>query len=517
MQKLNLILFVFEIFSCYSVFSQTTFHKKYLQPGWNCQFIRQDMAGNIYTVSNTMDTKLYVMKCDSLGTPIWGKIIGNGGTQNLARDFLITSNGNLVISFSSDSMGGSVTNYLAGILLSMDSSGNILFSKSFEWGNFFYIINNIIEDSAGFTISVWYGDSASNYGFKLIKLDQYANILFERFFPVFGNGTYVRKLPDGGYIMHIGYRIETLYIDSSFTTGTWRWAYDQNASYQTCRTVMGSDSFLYHFCDMSNRFRVACTDIGMTVYWVLTFELDIPPTGFSVNDILELPDGSWYLVASIGHTSSTIEKVIIHADSLFSQLKAVRIPGYTYINSWLSRSVVTGNGELIITVNRGDSILGFPLDGFDIIKTDTTLSGICNAIPVGVQAVGSGTFYFYSNTFNSQILPSNFFSITLPVSDFIPESGFCNDSTLSADDFNNEMDENIVIYPTPAQDILRVNADRFISAVEISDIAGRIYICQFPGAKKFECNISTLSPGIYLFRLVDNEGYTISKSFVKGD
>ncbi len=516
MKFLNfLLIFLLVTIFRLPLFSQPLFHKKYLEPGYFGQFVQQDNAGNFYVATTNSEDKLFVMRCDSSGTPVWGKLIGQNATRNFVSDFIIDDNQNLVITFTAD--GGAAGNYFAGLIISLDTLGTVLYSKVLGNDDEIYIPHKIIRDTAGFTMSAELVDTLHNYGFKLIKFDNNADIIFERHFHLFGNGTRVLKLADGSYILHQDGRIGILYIDPSFTQLTYREGDNGIGNpYPNSKAVISSDSLLYHFCsNISNSFEIACTDIGMTNGWFKDFLLDVPPNDFTINDILELSDKSWYLVGSLGISFLQTDKVIIHADSTFSQFNAIRIPGYVYDMTRYSRSVITENDELVFVANGVDS-MARPLNDFEVIKTDTTFSSICNAIPLTIQNIGSGVLSFYNFSYSSQILPSVMDTIVLGVADYLPVSGYCYDSTLSVKDFFSDFDASVTVYPTPASDKFTIRADRPVTSCTITDITGRVYQVQTHPSAIFEVSIRDLPNGAFFLLLKDEKGLSAHKMLIKG-
>ena len=69
------------------------------------------------------------------------------------------------------------------------------------------------------------------------------------------------------------------------------------------------------------------------------------------------------------------------------------------------------------------------------------------------------------------------------------------------------------ISPNPARDIIRINTDEEITAVQIFDLQGRVLI---EAQNEKEIPISILSDGFYILKIYDKNGKFVSKKFLKG-
>jgi len=77
-----------------------------------------------------------------------------------------------------------------------------------------------------------------------------------------------------------------------------------------------------------------------------------------------------------------------------------------------------------------------------------------------------------------------------------------------------ERREAFKIIPNPAIDRVQIVADFFINRIEIMDITGVVHVKEEPNNYNPTLNVSTLSGGIYLVRLVSGANVVHQKMYV---
>ena len=70
-------------------------------------------------------------------------------------------------------------------------------------------------------------------------------------------------------------------------------------------------------------------------------------------------------------------------------------------------------------------------------------------------------------------------------------------------------DNDVRIYPNPATDNIRINANSQITLVELIDMTGRVVMAQDGDVKSL--NISALTEGIYTLRVVSENGVSLKR------
>ncbi len=78
---------------------------------------------------------------------------------------------------------------------------------------------------------------------------------------------------------------------------------------------------------------------------------------------------------------------------------------------------------------------------------------------------------------------------------------------------NEPLNENVSIYPNPANNVLNVTANGY-NKMEIINFLGQVVINENISNTNFEVNVSNLNSGVYFVRLQGENG-TITKKFVK--
>ena len=83
-------------------------------------------------------------------------------------------------------------------------------------------------------------------------------------------------------------------------------------------------------------------------------------------------------------------------------------------------------------------------------------------------------------------------------------------NTLSSTDFNQN-DLKVALYPNPANDVLNIETDLEIKAIEIFNIQGQKVI----SSTQKQVNVTNLSSGIYMIKIQDSNNAIATKKFVK--
>ncbi|MFW5820924.1 MAG: T9SS type A sorting domain-containing protein, partial [Bacteroidota bacterium] len=72
------------------------------------------------------------------------------------------------------------------------------------------------------------------------------------------------------------------------------------------------------------------------------------------------------------------------------------------------------------------------------------------------------------------------------------------------------------VYPSPATDNLRINAENMIKRVDIFDITGkRVFTLNDVNKRKLELNVSEFANGLYITNVYDIDGRVVSEKIIK--
>ena len=163
--------------------------------------IIQDLDRNYVVVgwSNSFGSNndIYVVKLDSAGNVVWTKTIGGSGDDG-ANSIIQSSDGAYVIAGHTNSFSSSYDFYVVKI----DSSGNVLWTKTIGGGSYDQALS-IIQSSDGGYIVVGRTQSfgAGNYDVYVVKLDSSGNVLWTK---TIGGGSAdearsITQSSDGGF------------------------------------------------------------------------------------------------------------------------------------------------------------------------------------------------------------------------------------------------------------------------------------------------------------------------------
>ena len=81
---------------------------------------------------------------------------------------------------------------------------------------------------------------------------------------------------------------------------------------------------------------------------------------------------------------------------------------------------------------------------------------------------------------------------------------------------NNEIDNQLNVYPNPAHDQLNIQCDNNMQSIEIIDIMGRSVksVANIDGST-YSLNISNLSNAIYFVKVVDDNNQVLVHKIIK--
>jgi hypothetical protein len=293
--------------------------------------IKQTTDGGYIIAGSTLsfgsgDFDIYLIKTDSIGSPLWSKTFG-GTNDDEGFSVQQTTDGGYIITGSTDSFGsGDYDAYL----IKTDANGDTLWTKIFG-GIFNDLAYSVQQTTDGGYIVVGYTVSfgAGNADVYLIKTDANGNSLWSKTFggAIDDQGYLVQQTMDGGYIVagkatSFGAGNSDVYLIKTDPNGNSLWIktfggadYDYGFSVQ--QTMEGGyivAGRTVSFGAGGNNVYLIKTDVNGDTLWTKTFG----ETGYSTGNSVELTNDGGYIIAceTTGFGAGNYDIYLIKTDSL---------------------------------------------------------------------------------------------------------------------------------------------------------------------------------------------------------
>jgi len=511
--KKYLIFSIWIFCVCSNSFAQSFFDKKILQPNWGASISKIDGNGNIYIGGYDINNKAILLKLDSAGNLIWDKVIGFPNLFYYPSDLLILPNQNVVLS----GIVHDGTNGRQIQLVCIDSSGNLVYSKllgdSLTEDYFPY---NMIGDSLGFIAGY---DLPINAEIKLIKFDFNGNIISE---VLTANG-YIYERPDGNYILYSRAGAGFQYLSHDFTT-----TYIQegnNVAYlidRIIRMVTDLDGNTYAIGTHITSGLIGKLNDTLQLEWMKFFSANAMSVAFT--DMFQLSDKSWIIIgdAFIDGTFST-NTLLIRTDSLFNPVRTSLIE----TNGWSSHlNFFSAPDHFVIVSSSDTNNVAFYPNNIEVIKTDTTLTGICALSDTSVSVTTLSYLDSMIIVLPVSLTTTIFSDDSIPVTDLNPYYGSCDDSTVSV--LETETPVQFQIFPNPASSevtvyskqpaLLPEGAARYsIKQISIYNMLGKKFLSISNSddvKEQLTIDVSDIPSGIYFIKVTTEKGTSVQK-FIK--
>ena len=342
--------------------------------GWDWGTAIVALPGGGYAASGSTDSwgvgknTLYVMRIDSTGKVLWGKIFGGSGEDN-AEAMAVTSDDNLIIGGVTSSFSGNYDFYL--LKVSLDSA--LIWQKSigtadFEWGTDIAVLND------GYAICGYSIPSGGSDGgnFKLVRTDLNGNVTWsktydypDREWPYAMTAT-----SDGGFLMaglihYAGTNNIDMYAIKTDDTGGVVWVDslggngdDKAFAVTECSGggyVIAGSSRSFSLNNQETIY-VVKVDANGTFLWDKYFD---ESGGLQARDILENPDGTFMLTGITTSTGSGTGLAKLDASGNLL---------------WNENIGLVGTGMSLIRDGAGQyAVTGFATDSLAFGETDVLL------------------------------------------------------------------------------------------------------------------------------------------------
>lgn len=516
-----------------------------------------DPSAGVASFTSAGGNDLYITKTDSNGNFVWAKKIG-GSDQDVANDVAIDSNGNIFIAgyfaYVVDFNPGAGVNNMGfsggftpqGFLLKLDSNGNYVWSKQFS-------VSAILgQQSIPLAVSI---DSANNvllggYFVGTMAIDSEpivytsASSSVDSFYLKYNNSgvfQWSKQLTSVANDSLVDIRTDA--SNNVYITGHFNGALDFDPSTAAAVTLTptgGFDSFLLKM-DTNGNFgwanktsgtgneygrAVAIDNIG-NILWGGNYDgtVDFDPsaginnltsTGNTDNFISKI-DGSGNYLWTYGFggvNSDFLSSLAVDSDN--NVYSTGNFSGTVDFNSSAGTSNFTSNGGVDIYIEKVSSTGTFvwawafggqSLGGTNDVGNGLILDSSNNLYTVGY--VGAGTTFPLADIRFDQI---NF----SPGSLVTPNGAYdvfmlkLQSGTLSTNEFNtNNLKFNL--YPNPSTDFVNISLDSEIKSVEIYSVQGQ----KVSTSTEKEINVSSLSNGMYMVRVEDENGAIATQKMMK--
>ncbi|TDP61971.1 T9SS type A sorting domain-containing protein [Flavobacterium dankookense] len=195
--------------------------------------------------------------------------------------------------------------------------------------------------------------------------------------------------------------------------------------------------------------------------------------------------------------SSTTEAV---DDSLFSRAISLQANEQVTLTFFTRLGAATGSPQTLkVWANTDTNLIGATQLGANI-----TVSGVTYVSQTRTfTATTAGTYYFIFN--NASPIVTTATSLRLDTVSMT--------SVLSNNEF---LASNLSVYPNPTKNIIYINnnLNAVVNSIEMSDLNGRVVKTQMINAAEGQVSISDLSAGVYLMKVVTDQG-TATKKVIK--
>jgi|GEM_PF-6156639 len=433
----------------------------------------------------------YLVKLDKNGDMAWTKTYG-GASGDFEPDFIQTSDSGFAFLGSSYSFGNRPKAYL----VKLDKAGNVSWSKTFSGIDAVY--GSAIEQSTdgGFLI----GTSNvinSQHSASIIKTDSVGNVLWAKDFT---NSDWVKDIAstkDGGFIA-IGesYQTSTIFPDMYMLR------FDSSLNLIKANKLSPSTAYTISQTKdggfiITNGGLLKLDSVG-NVEWQMGYV-------FQVYSTKESGKGGYLITGQTSEFGAT-DAILAETDSLGQILWS-----HTYGISGPEQGDFATNtldgGYMMAGIRYG--MMGPPSKLY-IVKTDSLANSGCFELTVSAHdslypKVTTG----FASTISNGSVNSQFVSTT------VGTGGTVQTLCTSVDVRDLELSDDIVVYPNPARNILRVKVKPDKSEwVSVNDIVGKsVKVVWTRKGDEILLNVGHLSPGIYIITYKAGQRSTQAKFY----
>ncbi|MGI6718741.1 MAG: M14 family zinc carboxypeptidase [Bacteroidales bacterium] len=164
-----------------------------------------------------------------------------------------------------------------------------------------------------------------------------------------------------------------------------------------------------------------------------------------------------------------------------------------------------------------------PIANFDVENTSIEINGEVHFTDKSTNAPTSWNWTFEGGTPSTSTEQNptvvyhdeGVYSVSLTVSNEFGSDTYTAEDIISVSLGVNDINNNLVVYPNPANNYVYITSDDIISKVEVLDVAGKVIIREDKNSKTVNINIENLNDGFYLIRATINNEVFVSKVTVQ--
>jgi len=515
MKKLQVIFSLFVFLSSSGINAQFIFQKTYGGTEYDeILKVRQTTDGYIiagYTRSfgaGLADALL--LKTDASGNFQWSKTYGGSG-GDYARDIFMPASGGFILAGHTTSYGAGSED---GCLIRTDDNGNIIWSKTYGGTNedVFYSIRPTPDNGyiiGGYTNSFGAGD----YDGLLVKTDSSGNILWSKTYGGTLSDAFnvIEIASDGGYILagktaSSGAGSQDAYIIKTDSSGNVLWSKTFGGTLaDDALSIVQIPSGQYVFSGVTSSFGVGGYDILLTKIDASGFALwgkVIGGTSTDHGSSIQYTSDGGFLVAGVTSSFGNQDLYLLKTDASGNILWSKTEGGTNIENEGCLIQTADGGYILAGITSSFGSGLG---DGY-MIKTNSGGVSGCNEVSQTFTSSIPATLSFSAPT------TVNAISLTVTSPSFISSASAIATTVLCyavGIDELGEGENGISLFPNPATDELSVNGFLFSAKTEINiynTLGEKILSKEIAaGEKEVKLNVKNLAAGIYVVRINDEK------------
>ena len=465
---------------------------------------------------------IFLMKTDSAGNKLWLKTYGDTNEDDAFYCIPTLDNGYL--------LSGWLSSISGNVFIKTDLNGNTLWVKSNTSGQ--GSIKYIFQSSPGAYFLVYSGGALS-------KIDNAGNMLWTKYYDMWGGISSGRVTPDGGLILCGNKWINsdsanaTLIKTDSAGNPQWEKIFgivnaNNESGNDVCATgdggyaLLGSTNWLANG-PTGGQAMVIKTDSVGNMQWAKTYGGTFTTGPYQIEAVSGGAIGYVYTLATFGETENnpppqhsgrcSLLNIDINGNYVWGEMYGGMAANQYNSNDLAFNLSRTKDGGFLLS-GESQSFCSQSGDPGDIwiVKTDPNGISGCNELLTAITVITPTLTITSSPGWDTtRIFPLTNTTITIGTWQ-AKDSVLCPTSNSAVNELT-QLEAQVNIYPNPSQGKFAITSDRFkIENVEVYNVMGeKIYSKQSSHEQETQINISSESQGIYFVRVNTSMGIVSKK------